>query len=418
VTAPSAGYLPVDMSPTEGRTSAADSASDRTAAAADGRLDPPYPHSSAIPPSDPLLDTGVRALAAGVTEDRPLGRRGRPLDPGSPFFVGLTAAVGVGVVVLLGWAVVAAHEVLLLFAVAFLLALGLDPMVRWLGRHGIPRPVGVVLVTLLALGVFAAFLALAIPVTAREATAFVHNAPKYLDSLNNRHGFIGRLVARYHLAAKLKAALTGHNGDVATGIVGAGKVVLGAVTSTVLVLVLMVYFLVDLPRLKRSIYRLAPRSRRPRAGLLGDEIFDRVGGYVLGNVITSVVAGIGTFAWLAGWGVPYPLLLGFFVAIVDLVPVIGSTIGGIVVSLVALTVSLPVAIATLAFYVFYRLFEDYLLTPRVMRYTVAVPALATVAVVILGGVLLGILGAVVAIPVAAAVKVWLDEIAHPYLDVH
>ena len=119
---------------------------------------------------------------------------------------------------------------------------------------------------------------------------------------------------------------------------------------------------------------LIPRSRRTRAVLIGDEIFTKVGGYVLGNVITSFIAGAGTFLWMLAWGIPYPALLGLLIFLLDLIPVIGSTIGGAIVTLVALTVSIPVAIATLVFYVTYRLAEDYLLVPRIIGHTVKVPA--------------------------------------------
>ena len=100
----------------------------------------------------------------------------------------------------------------------------------------------------------------------------------------------------------------------------------------------------------------------------------------------------------------------------DLIPVIGSTIGGAIVSLVALTVSLPVAIATLAFYIGYRLFEDYLLTPRIMGGAVKVPAVVSVVAVLVGGALLGIIGALVAIPVAAALRLLLEEVTFRRLD--
>ena len=127
--------------------------------------------------------------------------------------------------------------------------------------------------------------------------------------------------------------------------------------------------------------------------LLGDEIFTKVGGYLLGNVLTSVIAGAGTYLWMLCFGIPYPALLGLTVALLDLMPVIGSTIGGAIVTLVALTVSLPVAGLTLAFYVVYRLAEDYLLVPRIMGRTVEVPAAVTVVAVLIGAALLGLIGA-------------------------
>lgn len=89
---------------------------------------------------------------------------------------------------------------------------------------------------------------------------------------------------------------------------------------------------------------------------------------------TKCSPGVGTFVWLVTFHVPYPILLAIAVAILDLIPVVGSTIGGILVSLIALTVSLPVAIATLAFYVAYRLAEDYLIVPKIIGRTVQVTA--------------------------------------------
>ena len=183
-----------------------------------------------------------------------------------------------------------------------------------------------------------------------------------------------------------------------------------------LVTVVAIYLLVDMPRVRRALYLLAPRSRRPRMVLLTDEMLDRVGGYVLGNLLLSLIDACLTTAWALAFGIPYALLQGLLVGLLDLIPIIGSTVGGVIVSLVALTVSLPVAIATAGFYVFYRFLEDYLLTPRIMRRTVAVPGIVTVVATLLGGALLGIVGALVAIPVAAAVKLLHDEIALPRLE--
>ena len=119
---------------------------------------------------------------------------------------------------------------------------------------------------------------------------------------------------------------------------------------------------------------------------------------------------------MLAFGIPYAALLGLLVFLLDLIPVIGSTVGGIVVTLVALTVSLPVAAATLAFYVVYRLAEDYLLVPRIIGRTVKVPALAGMVAIVLGGVVMGIIGALIALPAAAAIQLLLEEITFPRLD--
>ena len=182
------------------------------------------------------------------------------------------------------------------------------------------------------------------------------------------------------------------------------------------VIVLVVYFLAAMPRIKLFLYRLAPQSRRARVILIGDEIFAKVGGYMLGNLPDLADRRGRHLGLAAGFGMPYPLLLGLLVALLDLIPVIGSTIGGAVVSLVALTVSLPVAIATLAFYIAYRLAEDYLIVPRIMGRTVEVPAVVTVVAVLLGGALMGLIGALVAIPAAAALRLLLHEVTFRRLD--
>lgn len=139
-------------------------------------------------------------------------------------------------------------------------------------------------------------------------------------------------------------------------------------------------------------------------------------GLLLGNLLTSLTAGVGTLLWVLIFHVPYPLLLAFAVAILDLIRIVGSTVGGIIVSLVALTVCLPVAIATAAFYILYRLAEDYLLVPKIIGRTVRVPAITTLIAVLIGGGVLGIIGALVAIPLAAALDVLLREFAYPRLD--
>jgi predicted PurR-regulated permease PerM len=103
------------------------------------------------------------------------------------------------------------------------------------------------------------------------------------------------------------------------GLLGAGKAILGTLADLLVSLVLSIYFLADFPRIRGALYRLVPNSRRPRAILIGDEIFAKVGAYVLGNVVISIVAGAGTFLWLTIFGVPYAVLLAILVAFLDLV---------------------------------------------------------------------------------------------------
>jgi predicted PurR-regulated permease PerM len=306
---------------------------------------------------------------------------------------------------------------LVLIVLALVFALGLDPMVSWLERRGWRRGWGVAAVTLGFLLVVAGIFAVIIPAIVTQVQEFVRAAPGLVQRLQDRSSTLGRLNARYHVLDSLKSDLSGGGGKLPlNGLLNIGLAVFGTLTATVIVLVLTVYFLANLPRIRGVVYRTFPASRRDGAHELGDEISARVGGYVLGNLLTSVIAGLGTFVFLEIAQVPFALALGVLVAVLDLIPVVGSTIGGILVTLVALSVSPAVAIASAVFYIAYRLLEDYLLVPRVMNRAVDVPPVLTIVALIIGGALLGIVGAFLAIPAAAVVQLLVTRVVWPQLD--
>jgi predicted PurR-regulated permease PerM len=367
------------------------------------------------PPAD-QMQQAVDTAATIAEETGSLGRLGRPMNRRSPFFVGMMAAAGVAVTYGLVELLIRARSVLVLIGLALFIAAGLDPAVRWLTRRRLPRWFAVIVILLIVAGVVAGFVAAAVPPLTAQVTALIHQLPHYMTTLRDHNSEVGRLNARFHVEDRLSRLLSTKGTALVGGVLGAGELVLSAASSMLVVIVLVVYFLAAMPHIKLFFYRLAPQSRRARVILIGDEIFDKVGGYMLGNFLTSLIAGIGTWAWLEIFGIPYPLLLGLLVALLDLIPVIGSTIGGAVVSLVALTVSLPVAIATLVFYIGYRLAEDYLIVPRIMGKTVEVPAVVTVVAVLVGGALMGLIGALVAIPAAAALRLLLHEVTFRRLD--
>ncbi len=367
------------------------------------------------PPTD-RMDEAVAAAAALAEETGGLGRPGRPVNRRSPFFIGMAAAAGVAVTYGLVELTIRARSVLILIGLALFIAAGLDPAVTWLTRRRLPRPAAVFVILLSAAAVLGAFLAAAIRPLTGQATALANHLPHYMHALQDHNSQLGRLNTRFHIQQRLTRLLDTKGSALIGGVLGAGQLVLSAATSMLAIAVMVVYFLFGMPRIKRFAYRLVPHSRRTRVILIGDEIFTKVGGYVLGNFLTSVIAAIGTYVWLVAFGVPYPVLLAMLVALLDLIPVIGSSIGGAIVSLVAPAVSLPVAIATLGFYIGYRLAEDYLIVPRVMGRTVQVPAVVSVVAVLVGGALMGIIGVFVAIPAAAALRLLLHEVTFPRLD--
>ena len=359
-----------------------------------------------------------KAMEVAETERQTggLGQPGKPLNPRSPFLIAMKAAAGVAVTYGLVELLTRARSVLILIGLAFFIGAGLDPVVAWFTRRGLPRWAAVTVVIFALLALVGGFVAAAIPPVTAQASTLINELPRYVHDLQNHSSTLGKLNDKYHIEQRVTSLLSTKGTALFGGVIGAGQIVISTLSSLVLVGVMSIYFLAGMPQVKLFIYRLVPHSRRPRVILIGDEIFTKVGGYVLGNVITSLIAGAGTFLWMLIFGIPYPALLGLLVFLLDLIPVIGSTIGGAIVTLVALTVSLPVAIATLVFYIAYRLAEDYLLVPRIIGRTVKVPALVGMVAIVIGGVVLGIIGALIAIPVAAAVQLILEEITFRRLD--
>jgi predicted PurR-regulated permease PerM len=325
-----------------------------------------------------------------------LGQLGRRFDRRSPFFVGMAAAAGVAVTYGVVRVLESMSSVLVLIGVAFFLALGLEPAASWFVNRKLPRWAAITLVFVTFVVLLGAFVGAAIPPLAQQAGDLIHQAPHYIQQAQDHSSAVGRLNDRFHLQQRITDALNGSGGSLLNNVVSAGTAVFGALADVLIVVVLTVYFLIVI--------------------LIGDEVFAKVGAYVLGNVLISVIAGVATFIWLTAFSVPYPLLLGIFVALLDLVPVVGSTIAGVVVAAVALTVSLPVCITTTVFFVVFRLAEDYLLVPKIIGRAVKVPALITVVAVLIGGALLGIVGALVAIPIAAALQLLSQEVLFPRLD--
>jgi predicted PurR-regulated permease PerM len=350
------------------------------------------------------------------SDEQPLGPPGRPVNRRSPFMVGMIGAAGVAVTYVLAQLIISTRDVLVLIGLAFFLAVGLEPAVSWLAQRRWPRGAAVAAVLATLVVVFVGFFAMVITPLIDQATQFAARAPDYLRELTTPGSPLAELNTRFNLQQRVQSLLSTNTDTLVNGILGASVMVFGVLTNTVVVLILTAYFLGNLPAIRRTLYRFVPNSRRPRAILIGDQMFAKIGGYVLGNVLISLIAGGATFVWLIIFGVPYALLLSIAVMILDLIPAVGATIAAVVVSLVALTVSLPIGIATAVFFIVYQAIENYLLAPKVMGRVVQVPDVVTVAAVLIGGALLGMVGAIVAIPLAAAVLLLLQEVLFPRLD--
>jgi predicted PurR-regulated permease PerM len=373
---------------------------------------------AALAADELLLDEEAQKLAAQVSEEQPFGVPGEALSRRSLVRAGFAVTFGGLIAVALGATFLALEQDLLILVSAAFIAIGLEPVVAWLTRHRLRRGVAVLIVSLACVGLVAAFVAAAIPPLVNEATQLVREGPQFFQQLQDKHTFVGHLNTRFHIQDKLTAAASQELSiNSIGGLLSVGRAVISFTFEVLIVLVLVLYILADFPGIKRTFYRLAPLSRRPRVALLGDEILARTGGYILGNLLTSLIAVICQYIILRALGVPFALVLSVFVGILDLVPLVGSTIAGVLVTLVALaSVSPTAAIINVVFTIVYRLAEDYLISPRVLRRTVDVQPLVTIVAVLLGGAWLGIIGALIAVPTAAAIQLVLTEVVYPRLD--
>jgi len=311
-------------------------------------------------------------------------------------------------------AIATASSVLVLIVVSLFLAIGLNPAVEVLQRRNVARVWAITLVFLGVILVFVVFGLAVVPPLTTQSTQFVEQLPQYVEELQN-NPMIRDLDQRFQLLEKLQTYVT--SGDFGTqmfgGVLGLGSVLIGAVFNALTVLVLTLYLLSSLKSLKKLAYRLLPRSRRVRATLLGDQIIDSIGGYVAGNLIISLIAGVTTFVFLSITQVPYALALSLIVAITDLIPLVGAFIGAGVASLAGFSVSPTVGIVCIVFFTIYQQIENYWIAPAVMKSSVDVPPLATIVGALLGGALLGVVGALLGIPIAAAVLLILREVVLP-----
>jgi predicted PurR-regulated permease PerM len=368
-----------------------------------------------VPTPDPVTDISQRRQEAGVDESAPFGRPGQPLGRAHPFVFGFVGALGVFTAWMLIQAAVQVRQVLVLIVVSMFLAAGLNPAVERLKRLGIRRGFAVAAVFLCVLLAFVGFGFAIVPPLTDQITAFAKALPGYFEQMQNNQR-IHELVVRWDVQNRLNTAIgnSQFGQQVFGGILGVGRVVVSGVFSALTVLILTLYFLSSLPSIKNVAYRLAPRSRRARIALLGDEVLDRIGGYVAGTITVAFIAGATSYVFLLIVGVPYALTLALVVSFTAFIPLVGATIGAILVSIVAFFADgTGAGIACMIFFLAYQQFENFVIHPRVMKRAVDVQPAVTVIAALIGGTLLGIVGALLAIPTAAAIALILREVVMP-----
>ncbi len=344
----------------------------------------------------------------------------------NPFLLGLLGGLGVLVAIAIGQTIGSLATILTYIGAALFLALGLDPLVTWLERKKFPRPLAIVTVLGAVLGVFTGLVFAIIPVITEQVQTAIKAVPGLINAFND-----GTLRQNIETAVPwfdVQGALTGLEGWVRTlnfttiggGVLSVGIGIATGLTGAVIVLILTIYFVSSLASLKRGLYQLVPASKRSSFIDIAEQVAAAVGRFVIGQGSLALVNGIASFIVLTlifpavGFPVKYSALLAFIAFLGSLIPLVGTISGSVVITLLVLLFNGPPSVVAVGiYYVVYMQLEAYFLNPRIMSKAVRIPGAIVVIAALAGGTLLGILGALIAIPVAAAIMLVLNQVVVP-----
>src|SRR3954470_19798945 len=316
------------------------------------------------------------------------------------------------------WILYVSRQVLSWIFVSVFLALALNPAVEKLQRPGGfgKRGAAAAVIYLTALAAIVGVGFLLIPPLADQISKFADAAPGYVQDVTHGKGPLGFLETKYHIKDKVTEAFQG--GGAAASLAGGTVLsvtqsVLSAVVGFVTIAFMTFFMILEGPTWLDRFFSLLPPESEPRWRNVGKRVAQTVSGYVVGNLLISVIAGAATSIVLAIMSVPYALALGLVVAILDLIPLAGATLAGIIIGTVAFLTSIPAGIVVVVFFVVYQQLENHLLQPVIYGRTVQLSPLAVLIAILIGAELAGIIGALAAIPVAGSLQVvLLDWLKH------
>jgi predicted PurR-regulated permease PerM len=349
------------------------------------------------------------------------GVMGAPINRSNPFYFGFIATLGGLCAIVLLRALGSVSQVFVLILIALFLATGLNPAVEAIRSKGVSRvtAVGIIFVGVISFVIFFAWVV--VPPVVSQGAQLINNLPSLLQDLKS-NATINRLNDQFGLIDTLQAKLREFTSDgtllISTfgGVIGVGKSVISGTFSALTILVLTLYFITSLPQMITLGVRLAPASRRDRVAKLTNAIIGRIGSFVGAQIFIALMAALFVFVLGMILGLPSPVAIAMVVFVCALVPLIGHFLGSAVVTIIALTVSIPVGVIALITYIVYVQIENYIVTPRIMKRTLEVPGAVTIIAALIGSSLLGLVGGLLAVPVAAAIILILDEVVYPRAD--
>jgi predicted PurR-regulated permease PerM len=346
------------------------------------------------------------------------GIAGVPINRSHPYYFGFVATLGALTAIVLMRALASVSQIFILILIALFLATGLNPAVEALRRRNMSRATAVTIIFTSVIA-FVIFFALVVaPPVISQGTQLINKAPTLLADLTN-NATINKLNDQYGVIDTLQARLESVTSDGTLlisafgGVIGVGKSVLSGFFTFLTILVLTLYFITSLPQAVNLGLSLVPASRRERIGHLTNAIIARVGSFVGSQIVIAAMASLFVFILSLVLGLPSPIAIGMIVFVCGLIPLIGHFLGSAIVTIIALTQSIAIGVIALVAYVVYVQIENYVVTPRIMKRTLAVPGAVTIISALIGSSLLGLVGGLLAVPVAASIILILDEVVIP-----
>ncbi len=314
------------------------------------------------------------------------------------------AALVLGLVVALRL-VVALEGVLLVVLASAVLAIGLQPTIRWLESRGVTSALAMATIMVTGLLVAGVLAVLLVPMMLSQVGQLAEAIPRYVDEIEYGSGVLADVEDQFGLLERLE----GLQDELPGGLVAVARAVGTAVFQLALVLVLTPYFALAVPDAKRWIVRLARPGQREDLLYVLNRSTDLMANYIAGNLFVSLVAGVVAFVGLTVIGVPYATTLAVVVAVTDMVPAIGATLGAAVVVSVAALAGPGEMVAAAVLIIGYQQVENYVIVPRVMKEAIDLKPATGIVALLAGGTLAGPIGALLALPVAAMLKIVLEE---------
>jgi predicted PurR-regulated permease PerM len=349
------------------------------------------------------------------------GIAGIPINRSHPYYFGFIATLGALTAIVLMRALASVSQIFILILIALFLATGLNPAVEALRRRNMSRATAVTIIFTSVIAFVIFFALVVVPPVISQGTQLINKAPTLLAELTN-NATINKLNDQYGIIDTLQTKLKSVTSDGTLlisafgGVIGVGKSVLSGFFTFLTILVLTLYFITSLPQAVDLGLSLVPASRRERVGSLTNAIIARVGSFVGSQIVIAAMASVFVFTLSIVLGLPSPIAIGMIVFVCGLIPLIGHFLGSGIVTIIALTQSIAIGVIALVAYVVYVQVENYVVTPRIMKRTLAVPGAVTIISALIGSSLLGLVGGLLAVPVAASIILILDEVVIPRAD--